>query len=386
MKVIIFAADFASTHQLMLEIKKTDHLVVETVDEPDQLIQTIARTTPHRLVFHTPSRSATGHLILEQLSVLFPDLQVCSLSGDLSLEQAVWQPALQEFLAQPVQPQAPRPYAEETRLVYHDTSLEAFWKGKLNRPERKEGWEKICSTQEARFVLQLQTARKNHSAAKRYFECLTMQQVGLDQELAYRLAHGSYKALSWSRDLAVKWLALLAHYVPDAELEFLPLAGSPGPAIDFVHHDIGMEGMYAAALMLLSGIKPVLKNALNKLVTARFEGQDDDALLDLSLKLYGMAKMLEQVGRAQIELMDAWLDPAIVSQPENRNLPRGESRNAGIFRDFHDLTFIVLSPEPLASILRGFHTGATYVEERRYLPSFAEFRRLCRHEKPPVYS
>jgi len=386
MKVIIFAADFASTHQLMLEIKKSDHLVMETVDEPDQLIQTIARTTPHRLVFHTPSRSATGHLILEQLSVLFPDLQVCSLSGDLSLEQAVWQPALQEFLAQPVQPQAPRPYAEETRLVYHDTSLEAFWKGKLNRPERKEGWEATCSNQEARFVLQLQTAKKNHSAAKRYFECLTMQQVGLDQELAYRLAHGSYKALSWSRDLAVKWLALLAHYVPDAELEFLPLAGSPGPAIDFVHHDIGMEGMYAAALMLLSGIKPVLKNALNKLVTARFEGQDDDALLDLSLKLYGMAKMLEQVGRAQIELMDAWLDPAIVDRSEDQTVPRGESRNAGIFRDFHDLTFIVLSPEPLASILRGFHTGATYVEERRYLPSFAEFRRLCRHEKPPVYS
>ncbi len=205
-----------------------------------------------------------------------------------------------------------------------------------------------------------------------------MQQAGLDQELAYRLAHGSYKALSWSRDLAVKWLALLAHYVPDAELEFLPFAGSPGPAIDFVHHDIGMEGMYAAALMLLSGIKPALKNALNKLVTARFEGQDDDALLDLSLKLYGMAKFLEQVGRAQINLMDAWLDPATVNRAEDRNIPRGESRNAGIYRDFHGLTFIVLSPEPLASILRGFHTGATYVEERRYLPSFTEFRRLCR--------
>jgi hypothetical protein len=386
MKVIIFAADFASTHQLMLEIKKTEHLVVETIDEPDQLIQTIARTTPHRLVFHTPSRSTTEHLIPEQLRVLFPDLQVCSLSGDLSLEQAVWQLALQEFLAQPVQPQAPRPYAEGDRVVGHDDSLQTFWKGKLNRPERKEGWEKICSNQEARFVLQLQTARKNRSAAKHYFECLAMQQAGLDQELAYRLAHGSYKALSWSRDLAVKWLALLAHYVPDAELDYLPLAGAPGPAIDYVHHDVSMEGTYAAALMLLSGIKPAIKNAITTLVTSRFEGQDDDALLDLSLKLYGMSKFLEQAGRAQIELMDAWLDPTIVGQPENRNVPRGESRNAGIFRDFHDLTFIVLSPEPLASILRGFHAGTAYVEERQFLPSFAEFRRLCRHDKPPVNS
>lgn len=387
MKIIIFAVDFASTHQLTLEIKKNEHLVMETVDEPDQLIQIIARTTPHRLVFHTPSRSATGHLILEQLRVLFPDLQVCSLSGDLSVEQAVWHPALQEFLAQPVQPQEPRPYAEGDRVVGHDDSLQTFWKGKLNRPERKEGWEVICANQEARFVLQLQTARKNHSAAKRYFECLTMQQAGLDQELAYRLAHGSYKALSWSRDLAAKWLALMAHYVPDTELEYLPLASTPGPAIDYVHHNMPVEGMYAAALVILSTVKPTIQNAIKELVTARFDQQDDDALLDLSLKLYGMAKMLEQVGCAQIELMDAWLDPAIVDRAEDRTVPRGESRNAGIFRDFHDLTFIVLSPEPLTSILRGFHAGSTYVEERQYLPSFAEFRRLCRHEKPmPVDS
>lgn len=381
MKVIIFATDFASTHQLMLEIKKTDHLVMETVDEPDQLIHEVARTTPHRLVFHTPSRSATGHLILEQLRVLFPDLQVCSLSGDLSVEQAVWQSALQEFLDQPIKPPIPRPYVEDTRYVCHDSSLQQFWKGKLNRPEPKEGWEAICSNQEARFVLQLQTARKNHSEAKHYFECLAMQQAGLDQELAYRLAHGSYKALSWSRDLATKWLALLAHYVPDAELEYLPLAGTPGTAIDFVHQDMPVEGMYAVTLVILSKVKPTIQNAIKELVTTRFHQQDDDTLLDLSLKLYGMAKMLEQVGRAQIELMDAWIDPAIVNCAEDRNIPRGESRNAGIFRDFYDLTFIVLSPEPLASILRGFHAGTTYVEERKYLPSFAEFRRLYRHEK-----
>jgi hypothetical protein len=381
MKVIIFATDFASTHLLMLEIKKSDHLAMETVDEPDQLIQTIARTTPHRLVFHTPTRSATGHQILEQLRVLFPDLQICSLSGDLSVEQAVWQLALQEFLAQPAQPQAPRPYAEEDRVVCHDDSLQTFWKGKLNRPERKEGWEASCSNQEARFVLQLQTARKNHSAAKRYFECLTMQQAGLDQELAYRLAHGSYKALSWSRDLAAKWLALLAHYVPDAELEYLPLAGTPGPAIDYVHHNTPVEGMYAAALVILSQVKPTIQNAIKELVTARFDQQDDDALLDLSLKLYGMSKLLEQVGRAQIELMDAWLDPTIVDREGDRTVPRGESRNAGIFRDFYDLTFIVHSPEPLTSILKGFHAGTTYVEERCYLPSFAEFRRLCRSSR-----
>jgi len=386
MKIVLFSTDHKSTRLLVQEVKKTSHLVMETVDEPDQLLQVIARTTPHFLVAHAPDQSATAYL--DKVHALFPGLAVCLLSGDLSTEQDRWQPALQELLAQPVQPPEPRPYAEGDRVVGHDTSLQAFWQGKLNRPDLKEGWEKICSGQEARFVLQLQTARKNHPAAKRYFECLSQQEAGLDHELAYRLAHGSYKALSWSRDLAAKWLALLAHYVPDAELEYLPTAGTPGPAIDYVHHNMPAEGMYAAALVILSTIKPTIATAIKELATARFEKQDDDTLLAMSLKLYGMAKMLEQVGKAQIKLMDAWLDPTIVERPENHNVPRGESRDAGLYRDFYDQTFIILSPEPITSILKGFHAGTTHVEERRFLPSFAEFRKLWRETgavvPPPV--
>jgi hypothetical protein len=379
MKIVLFSTDFNSTHLLMQEIKKSEHLVMETIDDPNWLIHEINRTTPHLLVAHAPENLVP----LDKVRVLFPDLPVCLLRGNLTVEQTDWRHTLQEALGQPIQSPVPRPYADDTRFVCHDESLQGFWKGKLNRPEQKQRWEDICSNQEARFVLQLQTGRKNHAAAKRYFECLLAQQTGLDQELAYRLAHGSYKALSWSRDLAVKWLALLAHYVPDAELEYLPIPGTPGPAMDFVHHDMPAEGMYAAALVVLSTVKPSVAGAIQELATARFDGQDEHALLALSLKLYGMAKFLGQVGGAQIELMDAWLDPAIVGRSESRDTPRGESRNAGLFRDFYDLTFIVHSPEPLASILKGFHAGTTYVEERRYLPSFAEFRRLCRHKKVP---
>ena len=381
MKILLFTTCLESARLLAQEIRKADHLVIETVNEPNQLIHEIARTTPHLLVVHTPEEPAADHL--EQVHLLFPDLPVCLLSGDLSMTPAAWQPALQKALVQPIKPQTSRPYADDTRYVLHDASLQVLATGKLNRPERKEGWEKICSHQEARFVLQLQTARKNHQAAKHYFECLMKQQAGLDQELSYRLAHGSYKALSWSRDLAIKWLALLAHYVSDAELDYLPLAGTPGPAIDYVHHDMSTEGMYAAALVILFKVKPTIENAINELVPARFEKQDDDALLALSLKLYGMAKFLEQVGKVQIELMDAWLDPTIVDRAGDQNVPRGENRNAGIYRDFYDLTFIVNSPEPLDSILRGFHAGTTYVEEKRFLPTFAEFRRRCCHDKLP---
>ena len=144
-----------------------------------------------------------------------------------------------------------------------------------------------------------------------------------------------------------------------------------------------MEGVYAATLLMLYKIKPTMVEAIMQLVTARFDGQDDDALLSTSLQLYGLAKFLQQVGKAQISLMDAWLDPAIVDRGDEANIPRGEHRNAGIYRDFYDLGFIINSPEPLASILKGFHGGTTYFQQERFLPSFAEFRRFYRSAPPP---
>jgi hypothetical protein len=133
--------------------------------------------------------------------------------------------------------------------------------------------------------------------------------------------------------------------------------------------------------MLCSTVKASVGEAIKELVTTKFDRHDDNALFATSLKLYGMAKFLEQVGTAQIELMDAWLDPSIVNRAGDREVPRGEHRNAGIYRDFYDLPYIVVSPEPLDSILKGFHAGTTYVEERRFLPSFAEFRRLSRRSQ-----
>ena len=309
------------------------------------------------------------------LNRYFPDQPVCSISGDLDAECST---VPDEALHQPPKAGVPRPYADDSRIILHDHSLKKFWKGKLNRPKIIKGREKVCTQQESRFLIQLQTGLKNHADAKNYFACLTTQQTGLDQELSYRLAHGSYKALSWSRDLASKWLALLAHYIPDAELQFLPFAGTHGPGIDFVHHEMPIEAVYAAALLLCTKIKPTIAEIIKDIVTTKFEGQDAAAQLSLSLKLYGTAKFLEQVGRAQIELMDAWLNPSIVDRRGDANIPRGEDRNAGIFRDFHDLGFIVNSPEPLNSVLQGFHAGTARIDHDRILPSFEEFRTLYR--------
>jgi hypothetical protein len=240
-KVLLYSPDFESGRTVLQKIKETNEHFVETVEDSNELVEEIARTTPHLLVAILPAEPGFQALVLVEINELFPDLPVCLVAGDLSQEDNPWRQDLAEALAQPIKPEVPRPYAEDSRIVLHDESLRALWTGKLNRPQQVEGWEKTCAHQEARFVLQLQTAQKNHGAAKNYFECLRAQQAGLDQEIAYRLPHGSYKALSWSRELVAKWLALLAHYVPDAELQFLPRAGTPGPAIDYVHHDVPIE-------------------------------------------------------------------------------------------------------------------------------------------------
>jgi hypothetical protein len=377
-KVLLYSSDFESGRTVLQQIKETNEHFVESVEDSNELVEEIARTTPHLLIVILPAEPAWLLNVLAGIDDLFPDLPVCLVAGDLSQEDNPWRQDLAESLSQPIKPEVPRPYAEDSRIVLHDESLRALWRGKLNRPQQVEGWEKTCAHQEARFVLQLQTARKNHDAAKNYFECLRTQQAGLNQEIAYRLPHGSYKALSWARELAAKWLALLAHYIPDAELQFLPRAGTPGPAVDYVHHDVPIDSVYAATLMLCSTVKASVGEAIKELVTTKFDRHDDNALFATSLKLYGMAKFLEQVGTAQIELMDAWLDPSIVNRAGDREVPRGEHRNAGIYRDFYDLPYIVVSPEPLDSILKGFHAGTTYVKERPFLPSFAEFRRISR--------
>jgi hypothetical protein len=378
-KIFLLAHDDRYADVISQRLLDHGHIVVGGLSHPDELRHEVARTTPHLLVIQTKEATASRE-VQEKVKPWFPDLATCSLCDEILKTEADWVGQLDAALNQQIKPEIPRVYADGPRYVCHDASFRAASSGKLNRPSRAEGWQKVCAQQEARFLMQLQAGRKNHAAAKNYFACLERQQAGLNQEIGYRLVHGSYKALSWSRDLAVKWLALLAHYVPDCEREYLPLAGTPGPRIDFVHHDLRPEGLYAAALVITAGVKPSILEELAGLVTTRFEPRDQEKLFGVSLWLYGFAKLLESVGRAQIELMDYWLDPTAATQLEEEAVPRGLHRNAGIYRDFYELGFVINFPQPLEAILKGFHAGTTRVEHGRRAAPFADYWRLY-HEK-----
>ena len=367
MKVLLYFQD-TSLYAPVVEEIGSGHFI-EEVKSGYNLIYAVAQCTPHLLVAQKPA--AEDMVLFEELGKVFPALSICLLADVPTGTK--WRAMLREFLNQPIPGETPRPYADNFRVVGIDEPFVPYDKGKLKRPEQKPGWEKDCSHQEGRFLIQLEGGQRNQAAAKNYLQCLLAQQRGLDEELAYRLAHGSFKALSWSRDLAVKWLALLAHYAPDVELEYLPKPAAASAQVDFVHHEIRPEGMYAASLVLLSRVDPAVERAIMSLLTSSFSGQSDEELLSDSLRLYGLAKFLQEVGTAQVDLMHRWLNPS--HQPAH-STERFQRRQLGLFRDFWNLAFIAVTPEPLTSILRGYHAGTTYVAKRGHLPTFLELMKL----------
>jgi hypothetical protein len=364
MKIVIYSSLTDFTAEACAFLENCGHVVMALATTRENLFILVARHTPHFVVARAHDYTAD---VVELMQRYYPDIR--AITSDT--ENSHWQEDLKGILTSSLAAIQPRPYADDQRIVLHDSSLQKFSaKKKLKRPEREGGWEKVCVKQEARFIRQLQGGQKNHQAAKLYLEHLQAQQPGLDGELYYRISHGSYKGLSWARDLAVRWLSLLAHYVPEVELQYLPLPTTPGPTVDYVHHLLSPEALYAVMVMLSAGMNPAIESNLRSLVVEGFEGQDDTALAGLSLSLFGLAKYLEGVARAQVSLMDGWLDP--VHFADSLDTHRTYHRRAGTFRDFHDLAFIVSAPHPLIDILQGFHWGSTDVINPNAFPSFRE--------------
>jgi hypothetical protein len=364
MKILIVASNPELAAEVSRAAETAGHVVTDKLVGISLVVQSIIRDGPHLLF-------GLGHWpvdVVNDLARLFPDLsiRVVSRSED-------WRSILGEQLALPVRQPSPRRYAEGTRLIYHDNELAAYNKGKLHRPGHEPGWEAECARQEGYFLLQLQTGLQNHAAAKRYYDCMMAQQEGLDQELTYRLCHGSYKGLCWTRDLAARWSAVLAHYVSGVELDCLPSPHPACPDADHVHHSLPVWGAYA--LGVVSAGRPRQSTAQNliKIAAARFEGQPDDQLLAASLSLYGLAKALQLVAQTQVECMAAWLDSELCQEFPDL-LPRSQHRASGIVREFWGLEYIVHTPSPLPAILRGFHAGTTHVAGNPALaPTFKAF-------------
>jgi hypothetical protein len=369
MKIVLFCSPFAEA-PLNQAIKAAGHTVVGSAAIPEDLVYAIAKQNPHAMIAEIAHLISKPKALADTLHA-YPHLPTFS----AYLEKEGWEAKLREFLDRARPLETPRPYATSDRSVYHDASLRNISSGKLRRPDFTDpDWRSRFIRQEILFVLQLQAAQANHAAGLHYYRCLIAQQRGLDLELGYRLVHGSYKALSWSRELAGRWLALLCHYLPGVEMDQLPAPMTPGPAVDFVHHVAPKEVVYAGALAIHFGVLAPIATEIRFLVGVQFDQQPETELLQLSIRLYGLAKLLQKIGEAQVRLMGWWLNPQWTEDEGDRRY----RRYVATYRDFWELPFVICSPEPLLDVLANFHSGETYARLLKLSQRFQESARAIR--------
>jgi len=294
-----------------------DEAVVENLKcriaqhEPDLVLLPTGLTASAQLVtFGGSPEPDTPQILFSNTLFLFLPESLDSLDWDDCASQEILPLIVQaEKFRRTINPCA-HGYSSKERKVYHDEGFRTFAKhGKLHRPEFKEGWEKTCEQQEARFVLQLQagTSEDRHQQAKRYLSILRRFDRGLQNEMAYRIGHGSYKVTELREQIG-RWLTVIAHYIAGVELDHCPGPQNPSPHLGFVHHSQPMPYLYAVGCVMMVGINPAIKNQIIEATTWEFNGETDEEIAAVGCRLLGLNSFLKQVATAQVRAMDQFLD------------------------------------------------------------------------------
>ena len=273
------------------------------------------------------------------------------------------------------------PFAENKRQIIHDMAYSKYASPKkLHVPERTDGWEITASSQEAKFLLQLQTGASDgrHQRAIKYFTLLRRFDRGLTWECGYRLGHASYKT-AWLREQIGRWLTVLAHYIPDVEVEHCPPAQNPSSRFAYLDYEMPLTYGYPLVCVLNYGVRASVAEVIKNTAAWSFEGETEDQLAAIGCKLFGVNAYLSKVAQAQIWSMDQFLvrDSSLFRGAGGRNL----RRTMGIYFEFWGWSYLWESGEGLLQIARGFHSGETRVERQGdapMAPSFIDFRRIAR--------
>lgn len=273
-----------------------------------------------------------------------------------------------------------RDYADDQRIIVHDEKYQSLASTqKLHVPSHEPGWGAVASNQEGRFLLQLQTAQMEdrHQRAEQYYRALQSFDEGLMQEVAYRLEHGSYK-IAWLREHLARWLTVLSHYIPDAEIEHCPAPHNASTRVDFLHYEMPPVFGYAVSTVLIYGTNKSVALQIRDAASWRFGEQSETQLVTTACFLYGLNAYLAQVARAQIESVSQFLDPESPFHQtgmDTRNL----RRTLGIFFEFWGWNYLWSLGDNIQEITRRFHSGETRVEcpaGATMTPTFIQFRQM----------
>ena len=370
MKILLIASPNRRRTKLMRWLRRRHAIIVGTGTlQGIHILEEIARCTPHLVAFAEERVDADTEAVLAFVAAKFQSLALVRLPfvpGDREVPY-YWTDLLMKQLRVPVAPWVPVPYGDEVRLVFHDPQFHYFSQGDKIRAG-SYGIERQC----AGLFRLLDGAKLNHLRAKAYLTAIEASLPGLESELAYRNVHRSYKGLSWSRELVTKFVAVVVHYIPGVEVDYLPPPAPIHPSVDYVHYDQPMEARYALDALCQMQIHHAVAELLISSSQWIFTGQKGITLLAEQCQLFGLAGFMHQIAKAHIAVMNRWLIPANATAEED--LSREEHRQMGVVRDFWAWGCIFETPDMLPHLLRAYHDGSWKPEfVYPYFPSYAEF-------------
>lgn len=356
MKIVIVTSSSNLRQKLSQFVQAAGHVVVGVVQPTGiGILEELARATPHVLILATGEPDHDTETIIKFASMNFHDLLIAPvcLQGPDTLRSG-WQKRLAEVLKK-----TPPLYLDHSktdparRLVFHDPIFSRFTSGeKRKQPHLDPQFQIDLASERRRFKKLVAGAHAHHIDAKSYQEALLDSYVAIELEHAYRLTHDSYKSLSWSRDWAGKWCAVLAHYVPNICLEYLPKPMGMHAGIDYIH--FSMPGECEYAILAVTGLQP--SSSLTEMLLAatqtEFVGYSDGVLQQKSCTYRGLAWVMQFVANAHVSVMDRVLakDESLFAAEQERV----SHRQRECFCDFWDFPTLFHETSQWEKIVRQF--------------------------------
>jgi hypothetical protein len=263
-------------------------------------------------------------------------------------------------------------YSAASRTVIRSERYRSFESGqKQNVPDPSATAFEDLAEEAAVFGRQVDSATKFHDAAGHYLRQVLITDQGLRREIAYRAVHGSHK-IYWLREHIFRWVGVLAHYIPGVEPEYLPAPSTPSPKLDLLHYHPPSESCYAAMALVAHGFKPSWSLPLLAVLGREFTGQDETALLQVTLVLAGWSALLRDIAVAQVRVMTWALNPNAPNFAAG--LPRRRLHRAiGTYCDFWHLRLLRERQGVLRGVADGVLQGHKPPGTPAAIPPFHQF-------------
>jgi hypothetical protein len=380
MKVIFIHPDEGVREKLVQWLEERNHVAIESGARVASWPPALAEHEPDLVLAPYPLEEDPG---LRETLMKFPDCQFRVLGENEADREATLRAAEDAYVGRRIES---RGFADEHRFVIHDPAYQKYASlEKLHRPKEEPGWQETALKQEAYFVLQLQTgAAGGHQRAKQYHSVLRRFHRQLSQECAYRLGHSSYK-IGWMRDEIARWMTVLCHYLPGADIAVCPQPQNVSREYVYLHHDMPETYSYPILCVLQCMPRPSVAKEIIRASTWRYSGESEEDLARVAYTLCGVNAYLSEIARAQIWCMDQFLS-ADSDFHRSVDVDRDLHRAIGSVMEFWGWDYLYGMGHGLRAITSRVLTGETRVEPRdgnglEIVPSFRKFREALRESK-----